>query len=199
MKIRTFLFLVASFLIFGNLYSQIVTISGETTSVPNPCHTEPCVPGLVYAIETDSINYIITLQGYWKWPDGPLVIETYSFDIGDPITVEGVVSVKQDIWGKDYTEIEVLSVIPVSIDDITSRSDISVFPNPSKGSINIESQNKQIKNIEIIDLNGEKLLECKYLEHPYSIRIENINRQGVLMLRILFIDNSQVIKKIVVL
>ena len=147
--------LIVLLLVFGNLYSQTVTISGKITSVPNPCQIEPCIPGLVYAIETDSIYYIITWKGYWIWSE-PIVIETYIFEMGDPITVEGVVSVGQDIWGEDYYEIAVASVIPLSIDnDVTAPNMVSIFPNPTIGKVYIEMES----NIKVYNMRGALLLE----------------------------------------
>jgi hypothetical protein len=147
---------VLLFLIFGSLYSQTTTVSGKVTMVGNPPLEPIPVPGLVYAIESGPINYIITLNGYWQWGDGPLVIDTYTFEMEDPIIVEGIVSVKQDIWGEDYYEVEVISVVPVSInDELTTLSNISIYPNPTTGKIYLEEEN----TIKVYNLKGALLQE----------------------------------------
>ena len=197
MKNRFFLLLVILVLVFGNLHSQTVTISGKIRSMPNPCLTIPCLPDVVFAIKTDSINYIIVLQNQWAEP--PLIIEGHTFDVGDFITAEGIVSVKQDIYGEDYYEIDIMSVIVSIDDDFINQNSILIFPNPTKGYINIESKNKPVKNIEIITMEGKQLLNCKYSVPSSFIHINNIDEKGILILRILLIDDTQIIKKLIVL
>jgi len=150
-------------------------ISGKIVPVSNPCLEEPCPPGIVYAIETDSINYIITLKGYWVL-DLPIIIDTYSFEWNDPITAEGIISVKQDMWGNDYHEIEILSVVLTSIDENDKRNALSLFPNPTTGKIYTETE----ISIKVYNLQGVLLQEtfgnhADLTAYPQGIYLIKVN------------------------
>jgi len=198
MKKIIFLYLIIFIWGFGNLYSQTIIIRGKITPAPNPCLSNPCNPGIVYTIKTDSINYIITLQGKWVTSE-PFIIESYTFEMGDTIIAEGFLSVKQDIHEKNYYEIEIISILPLFIEENTIQSCVLIFPNPSSGSITIESKNKQIKNVDLIDIKGGKVLSYQFSDYSHSINIEKNIIKGVFFIKILFADESQVVKKIITL
>jgi hypothetical protein len=38
---------------------------GKIKSVPNPCLTEPCLAGMVLALDVDTADFVVSVNGYW--------------------------------------------------------------------------------------------------------------------------------------
>lgn len=73
---------------------------------------------------------------------------------------------------------------------------INVFPNPSTGSFTIETENSMLKEIQLTDLLGKKILFLDKIEKT-KISIDNINR-GTYILTITDKENNSTNKKIVI-
>ena len=81
------------------------TVTGRYVLVPNPCTTEPCLPGLAYAVETGAACYLLTVRGRWSavegdWGDARV-------EPGAVVTVTGMVSEQVDRRGDRFQTIEV--------------------------------------------------------------------------------------------
>jgi hypothetical protein len=76
----------------------------------------------------------------------------------------------------------------LSVDDI-AFNDLQVYPNPTKGIVNINF-NKQIDQIEVYDLSGKTVLRKLNSE---TINLENL-KDGLYLIRISADDNSETIK-----
>ncbi len=84
------------------------TITGKLTEIPNPCTTDPCLPGVVTAIETDSLNYIITVNHLWY--DREVVINNDTLRVNDSVEAYGSITKKQDLQSQTYYEIEIINL-----------------------------------------------------------------------------------------
>jgi len=79
---------------------------GKIVQVPNPCMENPCLPGMVYAVETDTAFFIISLDGLWIFLHDHLIVDSDTLNLGDAIRFFGAISIKYSINGnKKYYEI----------------------------------------------------------------------------------------------
>ena len=93
------------------------SITGVFDYVPNPCTTDPCLPGMVAAVtDLGGTRYIITIGGGWTTSEYQYWQRDWSFSgtPGTPVTASGRVSYHTDIRGNVYLELE--------LDAITYRS-----------------------------------------------------------------------------
>lgn len=90
--------------------ASLITIKGRYSYVGNPCTTEPCLPGMAYAVRVDDKCYYITINDRWfsenrSW-------NGYSPELDDLVTVTGHLEEKKDVFGKSFYTIEVVSLQP---------------------------------------------------------------------------------------
>jgi len=85
-------------------------IRGVYSYVSNPCMTKPCLPGMVFAVLAKGTYYYLTIQGRMIFENRSW--EGYSPEPGAIITVEGYLRTQEDIMGKKFFEIEVISLKP---------------------------------------------------------------------------------------
>jgi len=93
-----------------NTSNDLNTITGRYSCVPNPCTTDPCLPGMAYAVLADDTCYYITIGGYWfsenrSWG-------AYTPEPGDPVTVTGRLQEQEDVSGNLFYTIEAVSLRP---------------------------------------------------------------------------------------
>ncbi len=86
-------------------------MTGEYAFVPNPCTTEPCLPGFIFALHVDETYYYLTVEGQWLW-------ETQSWDgfvpqVGQMVKVSGEISEAIDTAGQVFYNLEVISLYPI--------------------------------------------------------------------------------------
>lgn len=86
------------------------TITGKYVIQPNPCTTEPCLPGMVYAVERSGQITFLTNAG--RWIDRPADNWSWKPQLGDSVTVVGRVGRLVDIHGEACATIEVESIQP---------------------------------------------------------------------------------------
>jgi hypothetical protein len=85
-------------------------VTGLLILAPNPCTTEPCLPGLAYAIDADGRHLFVTtdgalrMQGH-RWAEADL-------EPGSRVAAHGIVRERRDMAGRPYLEIEVSSLSP---------------------------------------------------------------------------------------
>lgn len=85
------------------------TISGRYVLAPNPCTTEPCLPGMAYAVESGGRDFFLTVGGRWsaearRWSG-------WTPEPGDAVKVTGRVEERTDIRGGAFLTIEVETLV----------------------------------------------------------------------------------------
>lgn len=83
-------------------------IVGQYIFVPNPCTTQPCLPGMAYAIWADDILYFVKandsfLEKTHTWDD-------FTPAVGDLLEATGYVHQEQDIAGQLFFTLEIVTV-----------------------------------------------------------------------------------------
>ena len=83
-------------------------ITGTYSCVPNPCDTDPCLPGVVWTVVDESeTNYHLTVDSEWLWGCEETSWNGYVPEEGDLVIVVGEVSENIDTQGHTYYNIEV--------------------------------------------------------------------------------------------
>jgi hypothetical protein len=92
--------------------SPTITIIGEYSCVPNPCTSDPCLPGMVWSVVNNDTTYHLTKKGEWKWGCEPTSWNGIIPKEGDIITVVGQVVEETDLRGYPYSNLEVEYLLP---------------------------------------------------------------------------------------
>jgi len=79
-------------------------------------------------------------------------------------------------------------------DDVAFTNDLSIYPNPTKGFINIKTQNN-ISKVLIFDVTGKIVLKRNSIENN-SLNISNLNT-GIYLLKIFDINNNNITRKLI--
>jgi len=80
------------------------TLRGTYVFVGNPCFTDPCIPGTVYAVKIFESNIYLTKNEGLLWENEPgIPAET-------PVRVTGKLWTKEDIFGEDVVLFEYSSI-----------------------------------------------------------------------------------------
>ena len=87
-----------------------MTITGKYVLLPNPCMTEPCLPGMAYALQASGREYFLTAAG--RWSDRTVAWNGWTPDVGDTVTATGRVARRTDVRGNAFLTIEVESLAP---------------------------------------------------------------------------------------
>ena len=124
--------LAQSAICFENI--SATKIMGKYSCVPNPCETDPCLPGVVWAvIDKDETYFHLTIGGQWLW-----VCEETSWNEctpkdGDTVIIVGEVSEHMDTRGRSYYNIEVDSLRCVARTLFGTKWDVFVIQFPICG------------------------------------------------------------------
>lgn len=86
-----------------------MTITGKYVFLPNPCTTEPCLPGMAYALESSGQCFFLTMAG--RWSDKPIERGEWTPELGDTATVVGRVTQRRDVRGEPFLTLEVESLM----------------------------------------------------------------------------------------
>ena len=103
--------------------------TGRLALVPNPCTTDPCLPGLAVALEQPGTPLLLARQGQWlteaDTPPGwsPALGLRLGDALGRVVTVTGAVSDRSDRLGAPYRLLEVVALSPAA--------DATMSPPPS--------------------------------------------------------------------
>jgi len=130
---------------------------GIYTIVGNPCLTEPCLPGVVSAIEANDTVYVISKDDLWFW-NGDFVWNNYTPLPGDSVNVRGMITSCTDIYGTEYFTMEVV--------DFEKNTSTGIERYHSK---NIIHENILIRNYPN-PLNGKTVIEY-VVEDPGIVRL----------------------------
>lgn len=82
--------------------------TGRLAYLGNPCTTEPCLPGMAFAVMVESTPYYLTSEGAWL--DDTRAWDGYTPAPGDKVTVIGRVIERRDVRGDPFLELEVASL-----------------------------------------------------------------------------------------
>ena len=90
--------------------NNLNTVTGQYSYIANPCTTEPCLPGMVFAILADDTYYYLTVNNLEisenrTW-DG------YTPVVGDFVAITGYLREERDIFDRPFHTIEVVSLHP---------------------------------------------------------------------------------------
>ena len=106
-------------------------IRGKYSCVANPCDTDPCLPGMVWAvIDEDETYYHLTLNGGWLWGCEETSWNGCMPKNGDTVIIVGEVSEHMDIRGRSYYNIEVESLRCIARTLTSTRWDVFVIQFP---------------------------------------------------------------------
>jgi len=94
---------------YNGLSSKII---GEYICAGNPCTTDPCLPGVVWAVATDDEIYYLKENGSWISGCAKHSWNGYTPKEGKTVVVRGEVSERTDVFGSTYYNIEVKSIYP---------------------------------------------------------------------------------------
>ena len=92
-----------------SVFSRVVRILGQYQLIPNPPTSNPAIPGMVYGLIADK-DYILTNDNSWYWSEDLPNWDHYTPEIGEMVDISGYRSIKMDINGDPYYELEVLSI-----------------------------------------------------------------------------------------
>ena len=113
---------------FENLSAEI---KGKYSCVANPCDTDPCLPGVVWAvIDENETYYHLTLDGEWLWGCEENFWNGYTPKEGDTVIVVGEVSEHMDTRSRPYYNIEVELLRCVASTLAGTKWDVFVIPFP---------------------------------------------------------------------
>ena len=87
-------------------------IQGRYVLIPNPCLTQPCLPGMAYALSAEEKNYFLTVNG--RLFSENLRWKHYNPRLNDRITKSGYIRKRNDIFGTPFFLLETLSLIKSS-------------------------------------------------------------------------------------
>jgi hypothetical protein len=199
MKRLIFTLLLTSSMIIHPLCQEKDTVTGKIVHISNPCLDEPCLPGTVFAIKNNTLDYIISIDASWQWSENPLIINNIILNIDDSIKAIGIISEKTDLQNRIYHEIEVDSTFFLStmIKNII-KDNILIYPNPSEGSILIESTNSMLRGVEVFNINGKTIIFSKRNLSNTNIVVDGLKEKGIVFLQITMDNNEIITKKILI-
>lgn len=102
--------------------------------------------------------------------------------------------VGQDLGGLYRFENDTSST--VSLQDLEMDSEVSVYPNPTAGSINIHSNSMELQRIQIIDINGRNTKQVKMTGTHYTLGVSDIEN-GIYYMKVYLDSGVIVVKKII--
>ncbi len=112
--------------------AQTITIQGLLNMEPNPCTTEPCMPGMDLAICTTDKVYFVGNHYTDESADGELTITiddmVFVFRANDMVKAKGVVTTHLDIFGEEYNVINITSIQSVEKESITIQGSLVTAP-----------------------------------------------------------------------
>jgi len=188
---KQFLIFFISVFMCLNIYGQN-TYSGKIIPMSNLCQTDPCLPGMVFGLETTSNNYILTINSNWIWSDNRLIVEDIEYFIDDEVEITGITTTKQDVNSNEYTELEIkiIKKLTSSSIKILSFGNKKAYYDEIKQVIVIdETLQNQSLTFELVDLQGKMILKKTDVGNT-SISIANLP-DGLYLYRLL--KNSRII------
>lgn len=135
---------------------------------------------------TDTVGYVI--EENFEWTNRTVNLSSYGYD--NQIIYVAFVNVTNDGFKLYIDDIHVWENDPVGINEITASEQVTIFPNPSNGEINI-STDLTVESVSLITLNGQIVLtsSSKKLDlttFPSGVYFLNIQtNKGIVVKKIL--------------
>ena len=186
---KTFVFLAYIAFMCFNTYGQNA-YKGKITTLPNPCETVPCLPGMVLGLKTTSNNYVLTINSNWIWSN-KLIVEDIEYIIDDEVEITGIITTKQGVNSKEYTELGIETIRKLSATNIKSLpfDNNKVYYDVEKQVIVIdETLQNQLLALELYNTQGKVILK-KNIDNPF-VSIANLP-PGAYLYR-LYLKNREV-------
>lgn len=92
-----------------NMKNKTIEIKGIYTLVPNPCVTQPCLPGMAGAVKMGKTIYYLLKDDHFT--DDGFFWGDVSPQHGDTLIIKGVPGTMTDIKGEEFKVIKMISVI----------------------------------------------------------------------------------------
>ena len=90
-----------AFLVLKRKFREILVVEGTYVYTANPCFTEPCLPGMVYAIMTEGGEEVfLTKDRGLLWENIP------GIPVGTLVRATGEIWTERDIFGRIVTLLE---------------------------------------------------------------------------------------------
>ncbi|MDL2230868.1 T9SS type A sorting domain-containing protein [Bacteroidales bacterium OttesenSCG-928-L19] len=160
----------------------------------SPCQTEPCLPGIVFGLETTAKNYVLTINSNWIWANNVLIFENLEYIVEDNVEIIGITTIKEDINSEEYTELEINS-----IQKLTSKIELIPFDGKiyydgvTQTIVFDETLQNQSLTFELMDIQGRMLIRKTGISN--SISIADLPR-GLYLYRIMQNNHCSVVYKI---
>ena len=150
------------------------TYIGEIVSDKNPCPPSdfPCIPGIVLWLETNSCEFVLSINSHWI-TDNKIVVDGIEYFEGDEVQITGTVTVLQDMYSEEYFELEIETIIswvggnfenpecpPLNIEqtDTSTTAGIKVYPNSANTMLHIVLAEFSNGSLVLYDLHGKAVL-----------------------------------------
>jgi len=115
----------------------------------------------------------------------------YEFSATPTATINGILAEFQDVYeGIAYFILRFIATDPSSINEVLANS-ISIYPNPTKGEIRIESGELRVEKVEILDITGRIVLTS----HETTLNISQLSA-GTYFVK-LKTDKGELTKKVI--
>lgn len=162
-----------------------VTLAGKISQTSNPCMDSPCLPGIVYAFESDTAVYILSIDNHWKWSDSPLIINNNAFELNDSVVIIGRPTCEKDVNSEIYYAIEVDTAYKLTTTSIEQLSvkPVQVYPNPCDSYLNIDIpfDTPKVPSVQLFNSDGRLEFEdC--ITSKFTIDMSNY-KSGIYLLR----------------
>ena len=168
------------------------TYSGKIIGTPNPCQTDPCLPGVVLGLETISNIYVLTINSNWIWSNNKLIVEDIEYFLDDEVEITGTITTKQDINSNEYIELEIETIKKLTssnIETLSSDNNKVYFDATNKIITIDETLQNQSFTFELINMQGKVVCRKTNTENS-SIGAANLPK-GIYLYRLL--QNGQAI------
>lgn len=105
----------------------------------------------------------------------------------------------------EYTVKSVLESCPdaydrvlVTVEEVPTAKTLTVFPNPTSNELNVIAAGDFIREVSLYDINGRQLQQYTYqgLDQQHRIDLSSLN-SGIYLLKVLFVEGDEVVKKII--
>jgi hypothetical protein len=75
----------------------------------NPCTTTPCLPGIIFWLDTDSADYVLFVNSHWINAD-KITVDSIEYFVDDEVQITGTVKICQDVNLKEYSNLEIETI-----------------------------------------------------------------------------------------
>ena len=146
---------------------EYVSCTGKLILVPEPLLTSarPDCYCTTIAIKWGELTPILTVNSEWAPWQHPLEVQGVEYWEGDSVEVEGYVSIRRNIDGGLYSQLEIDNIRkidttpvpgPVSVEK-QQKAELRISPNPAKETITLSTTGCNLQHMEILDVNGRVL------------------------------------------